>query len=93
MFSAGWGTRYTSLENRRRQVTNFLFPDDFVGPRAGLKCEMKHSVAATTTMVFCVFKRDDLWSMFRAHPGQAYDLTWIAAVEGHFLGETIATLG
>lgn len=55
--------------------------------------EMKHSVAATTDMVLCVFKRDDLWNMFRAQPGRAYDLTWIAAVEEHFLGQTITTLG
>ena len=90
---SGMGTRYTTLENGRRQVINFLFPGDFVGLQAGLMGEMKHSVAATTAMVLCVFKRDDLWNMFRAQPGRAYDLTWIAAVEEHFLGETIATLG
>jgi CRP/FNR family transcriptional regulator, anaerobic regulatory protein len=90
---SGMGTRYTTLENGRRQVINFLFPGDFTGLQAGLMGEMKHSVVATTGMVLCVFKRDDLWNMFRAHPGRAYDLTWIAAVEEHFLGETIATLG
>jgi CRP-like cAMP-binding protein len=44
-------------------------------------------------MVLCVFDRGRLWEMFRASPQRAYDLTWIAAVEEHFLGETIATLG
>lgn len=90
---SGMGTRYTTLENGRRQVINFLFPGDFIGLQAGLMGEMKHSVDATTPMILCVFKRDDLWGMFRAQPGRAYDLTWIAAVEEHFLGETIATLG
>jgi CRP/FNR family transcriptional regulator, anaerobic regulatory protein len=90
---SGMGTRYTTLENGRRQVINFLFPGDFIGLQAGLMGEMKHSINASTPMVLCVFKRDDLWSLFRAQPGRAYDLTWIAAVEEHFLGETIATLG
>jgi CRP/FNR family transcriptional regulator, anaerobic regulatory protein len=90
---SGMGTRYTTLENGRRQVINFLFPGDLTGLQASLMGEMKHSVVATTAMVLCVFKRDDLWNLFRAQPGRAYDLTWIAAVEEHFLGETIATLG
>ncbi|MCU9850247.1 Crp/Fnr family transcriptional regulator [Defluviimonas sp. WL0024] len=90
---SGMGTRYTTLENGRRQVINFLFPGEFTGLQAGLMGEMKHSVDATTNMVLCVFRRDDLWRLFRQHPERAYDLTWIAAVEEHFLGETITSLG
>lgn len=81
------------LENGRRQVINFLFPGDFIGLQAGLAGEMRHSVESTTTMVLCVFNRADLWDLFREEPERAYDLTWIAAVEEHFLGETIASLG
>lgn len=90
---AGQGVRYKTLENGRRQVINFLFPGDFIGLQAGLMGEMKHSVEASSPMVLCVFERSDLWQMFRAQPSRAYDLTWIAAMEEHFLGETIATLG
>jgi CRP/FNR family transcriptional regulator, anaerobic regulatory protein len=90
---SGMGTRYTTLENGRRQVINFLLPGDFIGLQAGLMGEMKHAVDASTDMVLCVFKRDNLWNLFKAQPNRAYDLTWIAAVEEHFLGETIATLG
>lgn len=90
---SGMGTRYKTLEDGRRQVINFLFPGDFIGLQAGIMGEMKHSVASTTPMVLCVFKRSDLWEMFKAHPSRAYDLTWIAAVEEHFLGETLAALG
>jgi CRP-like cAMP-binding protein len=89
----GMGTRYKTLENGRRQVINFLFPGDFSGLQAGVMGEMQHSVDATTAMKLCVFKREDLWGLFQSHPERAYDLTWIAAVEEHFLGETIATLG
>jgi CRP/FNR family transcriptional regulator len=90
---SGMGTRYKTLEDGSRQVISFLFPGDFIGLQAGIMGEMKHSVEASTTMVLCVFNRSDLWSMFKAHPARAYDLTWIAAVEEHFLGETLTTLG
>ncbi|MBC7140717.1 MAG: Crp/Fnr family transcriptional regulator, partial [Rhodobacteraceae bacterium] len=33
---SGMGTRYTTLENGRRQVINFLFPGDFTGLQDGL---------------------------------------------------------
>ncbi|MCX7646390.1 MAG: Crp/Fnr family transcriptional regulator [Rhodobacteraceae bacterium] len=90
---SGMGLRYKTLENGRRQVVNLVLPGDFLGLQAGLLGDMKHSVEATTAMVLCVFSRADLWQMFRAQPERAYDLTWIAAVEEHFLGETLATLG
>jgi CRP-like cAMP-binding protein len=90
---SGMGTRYKTLEDGRRQVINFLFPGDFIGMQAGLMGEMKHSVQSSTAMVLCVFNRSDLWDMFKAHPARAYDLTWIAAVEEHFLGETLAAVG
>jgi len=90
---SGMGTRYTTLENGRRQVINFIFPGDLIGLQAGVMGEMKHSVESSTPMVLCAFKREDLWNLFRDQPGRAYDLTWIAAVAEHFLGETIATLG
>ena len=89
----GQGVRYKTLSNGRRQVINFLFPGDFTGLQAGLMGEMKHSVESRTRMVLCVFDRSRLWEVFRGSPQRAYDLTWIAAVEEHFLGETIASLG
>lgn len=89
----GLGTRSKMLENGRRQVINFLFPGDFTGLQSGLMGEMKHSVRASTPMTLCAFRRDDIWDLFRTQPERAYDLTWIAAVEEHFLGETITTLG
>ncbi len=90
---SGLGTRSILLEDGRRQVINFVFPGDFLGLQAGIMGEMRHSVHASTPMKLCVFSRDRLWDLFRDRPDRAYDLTWIAAVEEHFLGETIASLG
>ena len=90
---AGMGTRSVLLEDGRRQVINFIFPGDFIGLQSSLMGEMKHTVTAATQTTLCAFDRARLWEMFRDNASRAYDLTWIAAVEEHFLGETIATLG
>lgn len=89
----GMGLRYTVLENGKRQVLNLIFPGDFIGMQAGIMGEMGHSVEATTKMTLCVFDRSALWSFFKERPERAFALTWIAAVEEHFLGDAIATLG
>jgi CRP/FNR family transcriptional regulator len=89
----GEGVRSKTLPDGRRQVINFVFPGDLIGLQAGLLGEMKHSIEARTAMMLCVFDRAALWRLFRASPARAYDLTWIAAVEEHFLGETVASLG
>jgi CRP/FNR family transcriptional regulator, anaerobic regulatory protein len=90
---SGMGTRSVLLEDGRRQVINFIFPGDFIGLQSSLMGEMKHTVTARSEVTLCAFDRAGLWDMFRDHASRAYDLTWIAAVEEHFLGETIATLG
>lgn len=89
----GFATRSLLLEDGRRQVINFVFPGDFIGLQAGIMGEMRHSVQASTPMRLCVFRRDRVWDLFRDRPERAYDLTWIGAIEEHFLGETVATLG
>ena len=90
---SGMGIRDTSLQNGERQVISFVFPGDFIGLQAGILGEMGHSVEARTHMRLCVFDRSEFWSFFRTHPTRGFDITWLAAVEEHFLGETLATLG
>lgn len=89
----GMGLRYKILPNGRRQVVNFVLPGDFIGLQAGVMGEMKHSVDAATPMLLCVFDRSGLWTLFEHHPQRAYDLTWLAANETHFLGEALAAVG
>ena len=90
---SGLGLRYKLLENGARQVVNFLMPGDFVGLQAMLMGEMKHSAMATTDIRLCVFDRREIWSLFRNHPERAFDITWLAAMEEHYLGEAVATIG
>jgi len=89
----GFGLRQKSLPNGRRQVVNFVLPGDFVGLQAGVMGEMRHAVDATTEMVLCVFDRTELWSLFQNQPARAFDLTWLAAIEEHLLGEAMTSIG
>ncbi|MDU8944644.1 Crp/Fnr family transcriptional regulator [Ovoidimarina sediminis] len=89
----GMGLRYKLLPNGRRQVINFVLPGDFIGLQAGVMGEVRHSVEATTSMTLCVFDRSELWTLFRQQPERAYDLTWLASVEEHFLGEVLTSVG
>ncbi|MGY6410638.1 MAG: Crp/Fnr family transcriptional regulator [Alkalilacustris sp.] len=89
----GLGVRYKTLECGRRQVINFAMPGDLIGLHAAVMGEMAHSFEATTAMRLCVFNRSDLWRLYRHHPERAFDVTWLAAVEEHFLGETLVALG
>ena len=90
---SGLGLRYKTLETGDRQVISFVMPGDFIGMQAGVMGEMQHSVEATTDMTLCVFDRASLWDLFKNEPRRAFDLTWVAAIEEHFLGETLAALG
>ncbi|MEO0751286.1 MAG: Crp/Fnr family transcriptional regulator [Pseudomonadota bacterium] len=89
----GMGLRYVILPNGERQVLNFIFPGDFIGLQAGVLGEMQHSVEATTALTLCVFDRSEFFNFYKANPSRAFDITWLAAVEEHFLGDAIATLG
>jgi CRP-like cAMP-binding protein len=89
----GLGLRYKLLPNGKRQVINLIFPGDFIGLQAAVMGEMGHSVEATTKMTLCVFDRSEIWTFFKDSPERAFSLTWLAAVEEHFLGDAISTLG
>ncbi len=90
---SGMGIRDKTLENGKRQVINFVFPGDFIGLQAGIMGEMGHSVEARTHMRLCVFNRSEFYSFFKSHPERAFDITWLAAIEEHFMGEVLATIG
>lgn len=89
----GMGLRYKLLEGGQRQVLNFVFPGDFVGLQAAVMGEMQHSVMASSAMILCVFDRKEFWTFFRTNPERGFDVTWLAAMEEHFLGEALASVG
>lgn len=89
----GWGFRYKTLEDGRRQILNYILPGDLVGLQGSVMGEMQHSVEALTSMNLCIFERTRLEELFKNYPTLAYDLTWIAAREERMLDEHLLSVG
>jgi len=90
---SGWGFRYKLLPDGRRQILNFIMPGDMIGLQGSLLGELQHSVEALSPMLLCVFERENLFELYRNHPGLAYDITWIAAREERMLDENLLSVG
>lgn len=90
---AGVGFRYKLLHDGRRQILNYAMPGDLLGLQGSLMGEMQHSVEALSPMLLCVFEREQLQTLYRNHPGLAYDITWIAAREEQMLDENLLSIG
>ena len=89
----GWGFRYKLLHDGRRQILNYLVPGDLIGLQGSLMGEMQHSVEALSPMLLCVFERDEVNTLYRNHPGLAFDITWIASREEQMLDENLLSIG
>ena len=89
----GMGIRYKITRDGRRQVLNFVFPGDLIGLQGSLMKEMSHSIEARSKMTLCVFNRSDLFNFIHEHPQRGYDVTWMAAMQEHFLGEALTSVG
>ena len=90
---SGFGLRHKTLVDGSRQVISFVLPGDFIGLQAGIMGEMGHSVEAVGPMVLCVFNRSDVWNLFTEMPERGFALAHLAAIEEHFLGDALATVG
>ena len=89
----GMGLRYKTTLDGGRQIVNCICPGDFIGLQAGVMGEMAHSVEASSKMTLCVFNRSEFWNFYKTHPERGFDITWLAAVEEHFLGEALTAVG
>lgn len=90
---SGWGFRYKTLEDGRRQILNYALPGDLVGLQGSLLGEMDHSFEALTPMRLCIFERARLAELYKLYPSLAYDMTWIAAREERILDEHLLSVG
>lgn len=90
---SGWGFRYKTLDDGRRQILNYAMPGDLVGLQGTLMDEMQHSIEALSSVTLCVFERSKLNQLYKNYPDLAYDLTWIAAREERILDENLLSIG
>ncbi|WP_321382735.1 Crp/Fnr family transcriptional regulator [Rhizobium sp.] len=89
----GWGFRYKTLEDGRRQILNYVMPGDMIGLQGAILEHMDHSVDALTAMRLCVFERTRIFSLFEKHAGVAYDITWLASREESILDSHLLSVG
>ena len=75
----GWTLKYKSVEDGRRQVTNYGLPGDLLGLQASVFDAMHHSVEALTDVTLCILPRDKLWTLYEQFAGLAFDMTWLGA--------------
>ncbi len=73
-----------SSKSGRRQVLNYVSHRRPARSSGTLMGEMQHSVEALSPLELCVFERERLGTLFRDHPGLAFDLTWIAGAKSAF---------
>ena len=90
---SGWAFRYKTLEDGRRQILNYVLPGDLIGLQGSVIGEMQHSVESLSPVVLCVFQRDSLGTLFKTHPGLAFDITWLASREERMLDENLLSVG
>lgn len=90
---SGWAFKYKTLEDGRRQVLNFAMPGDFLGLQSLVFDSMGHSVESLTDVVLCAFPREQLWTLFQAHAGLAFDVTWLVSREEAILGDYLLSVG
>ena len=90
---SGWGFRYKTLEDGRRQILNFILPGDFIGLQGSVMEEMQHTVEALSDMRLCVFERGRLFKLYENYPELGFDITWLAAREEQILDEHLLSIG
>ena len=90
---SGWGFRYKTLGDGRRQILNYVMPGDLIGLQGTIMSEMQHSVEALSPVSLCVFERSGLMRLYNHHPSLAFDITWIAAREERILDEHLLSIG
>lgn len=90
---SGWVFRYKTLEDGRRQILNYALAGDLLGLQGAVTGAMDHSIEALSPVILCVFQRNELESLFRRHPGLAYDVTWLASREERMLDENLLSVG
>jgi CRP-like cAMP-binding protein len=90
---SGWAFRYKLMHDGRRQILNYIMPGDLAGLQGSLTGEMQHSVEALSPMLLCIFEREQLYELYRNHPGLAFDITWLASREEQMLDENLLSVG
>lgn len=89
----GWGYRFKTLSDGRRQILNFLLAGDFIGVQQKMSDAAVHGVVMLTDARLCVFDRDALWSLHREQPSMGFNITWLTAHEESLVDDNLLSIG
>ena len=89
----GWVFLYQILEDGRRQILDFALPGAFLGFQPNLDAPMAHSAQCLSDVATCVFPRNSLLDLFRAHPELALRMAWITARDWTLANEHLTNVG
>jgi CRP-like cAMP-binding protein len=90
---SGWGFRFKTLSDGRRQILNFLLSGDFIGVQQKMADAAAHGVVMLTDAVLCVFRRDALWELHKQQPSMGFNVTWLTAHEESLVDDNLLSIG
>ena len=90
---SGWGFRFKTLSDGRRQILNFLLAGDFIGVQQKMADAAAHGVVMLTDAVLCVFRRDALWELHKQQPSMGFNVTWLTAHEESLVDDNLLSIG
>ena len=89
----GWGYRFKTLSDGRRQILNFLLAGDFIGVQQKMSDAAAHGVVMLTEARLCVFDRNALWELHRQQPSMGFNITWLTAHEESLVDDNLLSIG
>ena len=89
----GWGYRFKTLSDGRRQILNFLLAGDFIGVQQKMSDAAAHGVVMLTEARLCVFDRNALWKLHRQQPSMGFNITWLTAHEESLVDDNLLSIG
>ena len=90
---SGWGCRYKSLPDGRRQVVGFFVPGDFCDLNVYILSEMDHSIGAISRMRVAEISREDMDRLTLGRPRITQALWWEQLVTDSIQREWTLNIG
>ena len=89
----GWGARYKTLPNGKRQIVSLFVPGDFCDVNVYILKQMDHSIAAITRLKVAMITPDEMSALTQDRPRLTQALWWHELVTAAIQREWTLNLG